>query len=295
MALCAAAGRETVGAFVEAPGRSRHDALQRDTSFHARRPGSPMIVIFNSAESSDSHAKFQLWRRENPDGYVLNCQTSNSGMVHCAKCIHLEPTGGTTEDGGDFARHGKVCSLSIQDLPEWAAEHGVTSVCRCGHCKPCTDLELLDLVRLQPTVEGDFDPKRLEDARHRTMAAIVRRRGQPRFRRKLVKAYGSRCAFSGCEVGEILDAAHIVPYWGADTNHIQNGLLLRSDLHTLFDLGLLGVDTSDMTIVVSPDLQNSEYAAFAGKRIAVPSDAASHPSAAALDRHRERAGLHADS
>ncbi len=67
---------------------------------------------------------------------------------------------------------------------------------------------------------------------------------------------------------------------------MPNGLLLRADLHTLFDLQLWTV-RSDLTIEVAPQLAGSEYAALAGKRLRVPKSSAHRPDAAALGRHRE--------
>ncbi len=136
---------------------------------------------------------------------------------------------------------------------------------------------------------GDFDVTDLADARQRVIAAIVRRQGQPAFRKALLGIYGGCCAFSGCRVPDVLDAAHILPYNGPATNHPQNGLLLRTDLHTLFDLGLLTVDTGNMTIITAPSLDGTEYADLAGRRIPVPKDSTVAPSRAALDAHRRRA------
>ena len=138
---------------------------------------------------------------------------------------------------------------------------------------------------------AQFNPENLADARHRALVSIVQRRGQPAFREQLLKLYGSRCAFSGCAVVEVLEAAHIVPYKGPETNHPQNGLLLRTDLHTLFDLGLLAVDTKTMTIVTSAALDSSVYADFQGSSVNLPTNRAGEPSVAALDQHREKAGL----
>lgn len=56
---------------------------------------------------------------------------------------------------------------------------------------------------------------------------------------------------SGSTVVETLEAAHIVPYQGPGTNHSLNGLLLRADLHTLFDLGLLAIAAETLTILVA--------------------------------------------
>lgn len=78
-----------------------------------------------------------------------------------------------------------------------------------------------------------------EDARQRELRAVFLRRGQEKFRKDLINAYKSRCAVTGCNIVEILEAAHIIPYRGEHTNRCNNGLLLRADIHTLFDLGLL--------------------------------------------------------
>ncbi len=88
----------------------------------------------------------------------------------------------------------------------------------------------------QLTDEGVFDLSEISDARERTLSAIVRRRGQPAFRRRVLAAYNGRCAITRCPLDYVLDAAHIVPYKGPKTHHVGNGLLLRTDLHTLFDL-----------------------------------------------------------
>jgi HNH endonuclease len=116
------------------------------------------------------------------------------------------------------------------------------------------DSELIAAEAEHATRAGYFDPSDITDGRRRVMASIAQRQGQPAFRWGLLQIYGSSCAFSNCVVSHVLDAAHIVPYRGVHTNHPQNGLLLRTDLHTLFDLGLLAVDTQDMTIIVAPSL-----------------------------------------
>lgn len=127
-----------------------------------------------------------------------------------------------------------------------------------------------------------FDPTSLEDAREKTVAAITRRRGQPAFRAALLRAYRGRCAISGCAVEGVLEAAHIVPYLGPKTNAVSNGLLLRSDLHTLFDLGLLWVDPERFTVEIAESLEGSSYRQLRGRALRLPSAAADRPSPAAL-------------
>ena len=108
------------------------------------------------------------------------------------------------------------------------------------------------------------------DARERIERSVVMRRGQRAFREKLMVAYGARCAISGCAVRDVLEAAHVTPYLGERTNRATNGLLLRADLHTLWDCGLLAADPVTRIVLLSPALAGSEYAGFAGRPLANP-------------------------
>jgi putative restriction endonuclease len=140
-------------------------------------------------------------------------------------------------------------------------------------------------------VVAPFDPTSVEDGRRRIQADIVARQGQGRFRRHVLAAYKARCAITGCDVEAALEAAHISPYRGAQTNAVQNGLLLRADLHTLFDLGLLAIDEASMKVVLHPSLVTSSYGDFAGKPVRMPEAAGAGPSREALAAHRAAAGL----
>lgn len=144
---------------------------------------------------------------------------------------------------------------------------------------------------VEAQAEGAFDPHSVEDARKKTFAAIVRRQGQPAFRGDLLRAYGNRCAISGCDVPEVLEAAHIVPYNGPETNHISNGLLLRADLHTLFDLGYLAIAPGTEVVVVAKVLRSTVYGVLRGKKLRLPSALSDRPSEDALALHYEKSGL----
>lgn len=93
-----------------------------------------------------------------------------------------------------------------------------------------------------------------------------------------------------CDLADVLEAAHILPYHGAHTNHVQNGLLLRPDIHTLFDRGLIAV-TREWTVVIAPQLASTHYGVLAGVKIALPPDAGSQPNHEAIDRNRTASGL----
>jgi hypothetical protein len=152
---------------------------------------------------------------------------------------------------------------------------------------------LRDLAEQADDVEqkDSFNPKNLSDGRKRILREIVNRQGQPAFRNRILDAYGRRCAITDSNVIETLEAAHISPYRGTETNHISNGILLRADVHTLFDLGFIAVDTSDYTVLVADRLKDSQYGRFSGKQVQLPSNGRARPSKQAFDRHRKEAGL----
>lgn len=99
-----------------------------------------------------------------------------------------------------------------------------------------------------------------------TYRAIKTRRGQPEFRKALLLVYAQQCPITGCKVESVLEAAHIIPHTEETNYTISNGILLRADIHTLYDLNLIGIDGCGM-VVVSKSLQESEYWKFNGKHI----------------------------
>src|SRR5208283_1458549 len=91
--------------------------------------------------------------------------------------------------------------------------------------------------------------------------------GQQGFRNALRKRYGNRCLVTGCKALAVLEAAHIKPYQCEGDNHPENGLLLRADIHTLFDLDLLGIEPDGLRIQLHPSLA-AEYAKLGRKELA---------------------------
>jgi putative restriction endonuclease len=80
------------------------------------------------------------------------------------------------------------------------------------------------------------------------------RLGQAGFRVAVLEAYGRRCAVTEEKTLPVLEAAHIQPYAEGGNHEISNGVLLRSDFHTLFDAGYLTIDT-DYRLLVSKRLK----------------------------------------
>lgn len=133
-----------------------------------------------------------------------------------------------------------------------------------------------------------FDPANLADGRERIIGSLFRRLGQRSFRKKLIFAYESQCAITACKFSWVLEAAHIFPYRGVNTNAATNGILLRADIHTLFDLSLISINPGTMKIRTSSVLAGTDYESFDGKIPFLPRKANLRPSTAALDYHFRR-------
>lgn len=116
------------------------------------------------------------------------------------------------------------------------------------------------------------------------------REGQGTFRLRLLQAYG-RCAITGEHTPVVLDAAHIQPYLGPQSNHLQNGLLLTKEFHALFDAGYVTI-TPDLRVRISERLRTEfqnghRYYPFDDRQlVAVPADEAFRPSRDALAWHQ---------
>ncbi len=115
--------------------------------------------------------------------------------------------------------------------------------------------------------------------------------GQGVFRIAVTDAYGRACAATGEHSLPVLDAAHIRPYACDGPHDVRNGILLRSDLHRLFDKGYVTV-TEELEFEVSPRLREDysngkSYYPLRGKRIALPANARFAPDVEFLRWHHE--------
>lgn len=113
----------------------------------------------------------------------------------------------------------------------------------------------------------DFEHQFTDEDERKTIERQIRaRRGQAAFRKLLLANYGNICMVTGCTLLDVLEAAHIKPYRGDLDNHLSNGLILRSDIHTLFDLNLIAINPSSMNIHVNVRAL-PEYKKFHGKEL----------------------------
>src|SRR5258708_36148146 len=93
-------------------------------------------------------------------------------------------------------------------------------------------------------------------ARYGQPALVAPRLGQGAFRFAVADAYGRACAVTNEHSRPVLEAAHIRPYAENAPHRVANGLLLRSDIHRLFDKGYVTVSPEDRRFVVSRRLKD---------------------------------------
>jgi putative restriction endonuclease len=121
---------------------------------------------------------------------------------------------------------------------------------------------------------------------------LVRPRlGQGAFRVMVTDIYSRRCAVTQERTLPALEAAHIRPYGDGGEHDPSNGLLLRRDIHSLFDAGYVTV-TPDLRFEVSRRIREEfdngkHYYALHGSQIVVPAMAHQRPDSAALSWHNE--------
>lgn len=94
--------------------------------------------------------------------------------------------------------------------------------------------------------------------------------------------YASRCAITSCDVPDVLEAAHLGPYRGPESNISGNGLLLRADLHTLLYLRLLAIGPN-RRVILSRTLRGTQYADLDGAPLAEPQHPSARPDQSILD------------
>ena len=109
-----------------------------------------------------------------------------------------------------------------------------------------------------------------DDPYKRVMQSIRQRRGQSKFRKKLLQMYDHRCVISGHGPDDVLEAAHIEPHSIAGHNSSENGLLLRADLHTLMDAGRIAINPENYRVMIHVNLLGTPYEQFMNTPIRKP-------------------------
>jgi hypothetical protein len=139
----------------------------------------------------------------------------------------------------------------------------------------------------QSSINVAFEPPSHDHRKRRRLNSVLRP-GQLRFRRTLLNNYGNTCCMTGAIIEETIEAAHIMPYLGTEYDHPENGLLLRADLHRLFDSLLISVNPETLEITLSPVIKNDPHYSSLNQSKLSFSDNSFKPSHEALRDHWDR-------
>lgn len=129
-----------------------------------------------------------------------------------------------------------------------------------------TAYESMIVHELESNTGSDYLPSEENKKKVKQVLQAIRE-GQQKFRDKILETYGRSCCISGCKVICVLEAAHITPYNGPDSNVINNGLCLRSDLHKLWDEYLIAINPDSHKVELSSNLKDTDYEQYEGVQV----------------------------
>lgn len=146
---------------------------------------------------------------------------------------------------------------------------------------------LMEFGAIQNQSSGLSEPQ----VRYGEPTLVKPRLGQGAFRVAVTDAYDRTCAVSGGKVLPALDAAHIRPYALGGTHVLSNGILLRRDIHSVFDAGYVTIDDQYRFVVserVKTDFNNgNEYRRLHGTLLSMPVLPLDRPDRESLRWHNE--------
>lgn len=191
--------------------------------------------------------------------------------------VRFFPPSETFPSPGDFARNlVRGRSYALADLP--TTHSAIEAFAHYLHEVP-DDTSLL----IRPETHGEA-------------ITTIPRIGQQAFKAVIAENFHHHCAITGDKVRPVLQAAHILPIEHGGEHRRDNGLLLRSDVHTLFDRGYIGVDDR-YRLQVSPALRqqfgNGDwFYQHAGMPIEIPDKKSNRPNRDFLAWHSDAVFLH---
>lgn len=227
----------------------------------------------------------QYCEHERNQGETVGSSVYNASLRLCLK--EGFPVGVFVPEGADYRCLGLAFVEQYNPETKFFWLHGPVRPHAEASLAPVR-ADFVDLTDGAPNVEFDSSDKTLEllseelidseDRRDRVIAEVVRRKQQGLFRKQVLEAYNGCCAISSYKTLDVLQAAHISSYLGPKSQLVTNGILLRADLHILYDRALLSVRPDDLKVQTSPMLAGTRYELLDGKPIRLPSNKTLWPS-----------------
>ena len=238
-----------------------------------------------------------------PDGtWLLDYQMQTTEEGRKRRWDHNEPLVHCLEDGipvgvlvgqpsGGYIVYGLAFVERFNPETKMFTLHGPANVASDLDQRYCvmpaaelTDTELQQIEELRRLSTENTDE------RVKAFVQQVIRIRQTQFSKAVFEAYGYRCAISDTSVQKTLQAAHIDNYRGRRSQIVQNGILLRADLHLLYDANLLSIRPNDFAIELADAPGMQEYEQLIGKNphIRLPKDEQYWPDEKLLEVHYSR-------
>jgi putative restriction endonuclease len=175
--------------------------------------------------------------------------------------IPAEPGTKISELNSFYLNRNKYYSIQSADVSFLELVPALNSTVRAISTAPNNKFSNKDISPYVPSSQDD---------RERKFKLLNGRQGQNEFRNNLISVYGSYCMITGINVVNVIEASHICPYRGEKDNHILNGLLLRADLHKLFDSDLLGINPESLEVEIHPLIGETKYKKYQSQKLTMP-------------------------
>jgi putative restriction endonuclease len=269
-------------------------------SFHALSPGEPLLFKLHSPNNFIVGGGFFSHYAILPASFAWSAFGQKNGATNevemrrrIEKYRRVDPGAATDYSVGCILLQSPFFFTREEWIPlrEWRGQivryKGYSTEEEMGF-RLWADVKQRLQARLVPPVEAEL---MIDGPRFGQPQTVLPRLGQGAFRVIVTDVYKRQCALTNSHILHVLDAAHIRPYAEGGTHDPDNGLLLRQDIHTLFDRGYLTI-TPKHAVEVSRRLKDEfdngkEYYALHGKQILVPDTPAFRPSSDQLVWHNE--------
>jgi putative restriction endonuclease len=238
-----------------------HPALQGDGTW---------VLLYNAHRGGEGQGSGSRWNRA-----LLRCSTDRV------------PVGVFLPSGSDYLNLGLAMVDEYFEEADTFVLHGpVRSELAAGLFDLNKEPDLAESWQesVGQLIAREEAPGIEPDERRRIQAEVVRRDRQSAFRDSLLRLYG-RCAVTGYEAPQTLDAAHILRYRGVSSHTAANGLLLRADIHRLFDMHALSVEPETGRVKIGRNLESTRYAELNDRQLRLPQSREDWPSPQRLRLH----------
>ena len=264
--------------------KTRRHALSIASSVGKRYKDSKPITRPDGTWTFDYHAQRTERGRKRTTEYNVYLQNCLEDGIPVGVMIH------DVDEGEGYRVLGLGFVESYNSRHDTFTIHGPvnsdTEKSQLFYSLPEQDLTAEDRKRIAALTRLKLDNV---DERKRMLVRTIRRERQDKFRAAVYAAYGGRCAVSDTTVADVLQAAHIDDYRGLKSQVVNNGILLRADLHLLYDANLMGIEPVSYDIVLAEDARVEPYESMLkGAKLRLPSDPSLCPDDDLLRLHFEQ-------